>query len=134
MNEKFPIELIRSIIGIERLLSHNFKQETFPKYEVLKKENLYKLRLLLAGYKQENIEIYVENDTLSIIHDKKENEDLNANDGFEHTSEKTISTRSFKFKIGIYNLEIQSASFTNGILEILLEDKQIEERKIISII
>ncbi len=131
MNDKFPNDILRSIIGLERLLSNNFKPETFPKYEILKNENKYKLRLLLAGYKQEDIEISIENDNLLISHDKKDKETVD--EGYIPVSEKVISTRSFRFKIGIYNLEVKSAKFTDGILEILLEEKQNEDKKIIQI-
>lgn len=134
----FPINLddmLKTIIGLDNLLVNGFKPEPFPKYEILKNENKYKIRLLLSGYSQEDISISVESNNLIISHDKQKEKEENDCDseGFKFITPKQISTKSFKFRIAILNLEVKEATFTNGILEIRLEDKEPVEKKIITI-
>lgn len=128
-------DVLKTMIGIDSYLTNGFKPEPFPKYEILKNENKYKIRLLLSGYSQEDISISVESNNLIISHEKpKQTEDLDADlDGFRFITPKQISTKSFNFKIAILNLEVKDATFENGILEVKLEDKEPVEKKIINI-
>lgn len=134
---RLPVSLedvLKTMIGIDNYLANGFKPEPFPKYEILKNENKYKIRLLLSGYSQEDISISVESNNLIISHDKQKQEDSEVDsDGFKFITPKQISTKSFNFKIAILNLEVKNATFENGILEIKLEDKEPVEKKIITI-
>lgn len=134
---RLPISLedvLKTMIGIDSYLTNGFKPEPFPKYEILKNENKYKMRLLLSGYSQEDISISVESNNLIISHEKQKQDDSELDsDGFKFITPKQISTRSFNFKIAILNLEVKEATFENGILEIKLEDKEPVEKKIITI-
>lgn len=134
---RLPVSLedvLKTMIGIDNYLTNGFKPEPFPKYEILKNENKYKIRLLLSGYSQEDISISVESNNLIISHDKQKQEDSDLDsDGFKFITPKQISTKSFNFKIAILNLEVKEATFENGILEIKLEDKEPVEKKVITI-
>lgn len=132
MSDRFQQDLIRTIIGFEKLISNGFKIQSFPKYEILKKEDQYKVRILLAGYKKEEIDVSVEDNFLTVKHERPE-DSVEDNDGFVMVTEKSIATRQFNFKIAIYQLEVKDATFNNGILEILLENKQKTDKIVINL-
>lgn len=131
--DKILNELLRSFIGLD---INNIPKNNFPKYEVIKdnKNNQYILRLLLAGYKKEDLNVYVENNKLFIESDKTDSEYNDEN--YTYSTEKVIARRSFKISFSLEGqLEVSNelSKFENGILEVVLKTKEVQERKLISI-
>lgn len=131
--DKILNELLRTFIGLD---INNIPKNNFPKYEVIKdnKNNQYILRLLLAGYKKEDLNVYVENNKLFIESDKTDSEYNDEN--YTYSTEKVIARRAFKISFSLEGqLEVSNelSKFENGILEVVLKTKEVQERKLISI-
>lgn len=119
-------------IGFERLLTDLFNQKPvqsqFPKYNIVKNsETEFELILALAGYKQKDIEITV-NDNHLFISSAKDKEELK-----EDTREylyQGIAKRSFKFKMMLHEYTtIKGATMKDGMLIISLENIIPEEKQ-----
>lgn len=118
-------------IGFERLLTDLFNQKPvqsqFPKYNIVKNsETEFELILALAGYKQKDIDITV-NDNHLFISSAKDKEELK-----EDTREylyQGIAKRSFKFKMMLHEYTtIKGATMKDGMLIISLENIIPEEK------
>lgn len=116
------------LLGFEELenmlLQISKGAENFPPYNIeqIDEENIC-LSLAVAGYKEDDLEISLEEKQLT-IHGQQEN---NPNRHFIH---KGIASRSFiKSFVLADGLEIQDAHLENGILNINLK-KRVKEKKI----
>jgi HSP20 family molecular chaperone IbpA len=110
-------DILKMIIGGEYFLNLP-RNENFPKFERLrnKKTGEYLLRVLLVGYKKEDIKLSLQNNQLVIEHTKNNEEN---NEDYEYLSDKIIAQRSFKIGFSITpNLELSEAVFKEGILTI----------------
>lgn len=111
---------------LNRLMNvHNTAtSSSYPPYNVIKKdEDNFVVELALAGYSKSDIDVKVENGTLFVsgeIEDKTSNNYIH----------KGVATRKFTrtFALGEY-MEVQSASFENGMLSIEVERILPEEKK-----
>ena len=100
------------------------KQETYPPYNVIKVDDeTYRVDLALAGFDKKDVEVTVDNGSL-IIKGEIETEQLG------ETIHKGIAARKFKrsFALGEF-MEVTSAEFNNGMLEITVERIIPEEKK-----
>jgi len=130
-NDDLIEQFAKTFIGIESLFNSNFKVTSFPKFEILKNEskNQHLLRVLLAGYSKEDIQVHTDNGVLTIEHVKLEHEDDQNLNGFIYQSEKLIARRAFKLEFKLdRNIEITEAKFENGILSIFLTKTNSENR------
>lgn len=102
-------------------------QNNYPPYNVIKVgEDLFILEFALAGFDKEEVSITVENNQLKVSGQRSEvDEDKSVT--FLH---KGIAARKFStvFNLPEY-MEVESASFSNGILEVTLEKHIPEEKK-----
>jgi molecular chaperone IbpA len=125
----------RSFVGFDNLFEElekvsNFKENSYPAYNIERTGDLsYEITIALAGFKETQLNIEVEQSVLTI---STVNADTSENRNYLH---KGIATRAFtkQFRLA-ENVEIDSATFENGLLVVKLH-KNIPEadlsRKII---
>lgn len=128
--------LFKNAVGFDRLFNDFLENPSFssaggyPPYNVAKVTNedtvSYEIVLAVAGFKEEDISITVENDQLHI---SGESPVLDHGDSYEYLH-KGIAERKFvrSFKLA-KNVEVKSANLVNGLLTITLEQIVPEEEK-----
>jgi molecular chaperone IbpA len=102
-------------------------QNNYPPYNVIKVEDsLFILEFALAGFDKDEVSITVENGQLKISGQRSEVEE----DQYVTYLHKGIAARKFStvFNLPEY-MEVETAIFSNGILEITLEKRIPEEKK-----
>ncbi len=127
MNENiFFKDIIRTVIGADQLFDTLLKPISFPKYEIVKSEKTNKtfLKVLLAGYKKEDIKITTNPGVLNISHDKADNEE--SDESLVYLTDKVIARRAFKIQFRIApNFKVENANFQDGILTITFEEDRV---------
>jgi molecular chaperone IbpA len=112
---------------VERLMSMDVQKSVsnFPPHNILKlDESRYIVELAVAGFSKDEIEISVEEGTLTVKGEKDEKE---SNVQYLH---KGIGTRSFTKTLTIADtIEVKGAEFKDGILRIGLENIIPEHKK-----
>lgn len=117
--------LYRSFIGFDHLAtmidaaSRNEKQAGYPPYNIeLLAEDRYQITMAVAGFSQDDIEIEVQENTLTVSGNKKSEKD----EGERKFLHKGISERNFerKFQLGDH-VKVLTADMKNGLLHIDLE-------------
>ena len=117
--------LYRSFIGSDHLASlvdaasRAEKQSTYPPYNIeLLAEDKYRITMAIAGFSKDDINIVVEDNTLSITGTKNSDADKQERK-FLH---KGISERNFerKFQLGDH-VKVIAADLENGLLHVDLE-------------
>ena len=111
----------RSFVGFDSLFDElekvsNFKENTYPSYNIEKTGDLsYEITVALAGFNETQLNIEVEQSVLTI---STINEDTVETRNYLH---KGIATRAFtkQFRLA-ENVEVDSASFENGLLALKL--------------
>ena len=111
----------RSFVGFDSLFDElekvsNFKENSYPAYNIEKTGELsYEITIALAGFKETQLNIEVEQSVLTI---STLNEDPAENRNYIH---KGIATRAFtkQFRLA-ENVEVDNASFENGLLVVKL--------------
>ena len=104
---------------------HKHAKDTYPPHNVVKEEEMkYSLELAVAGFKQEHIEISVNDGVLDINGDRPQRREQ---DKYVH---KGISARNWKksFRLSEYT-EVTGADLTDGILTVNLEVILPEEKQ-----
>ena len=127
LNDLFP-QINRWAIGFDPLFD-TFKQLSstarvggYPPYNIYKKKDSWILELAVAGFSKENIDISVQELTLTI---EGQLDDFEA-----ETIHKGIATRDFKqeFALAEY-VVVKGAELKDGLLRITLEKELPEEKK-----
>ena len=115
--------LFRRSIGFDRLndfIDYATQSDTpnYPPYNIEKHgENNYRIVMATAGFRQEELDIRLENKLLTIL-GQPENQDNNAIE-FLH---KGIARRAFKLSLRLDEyIEVQQADYENGLLIIDLQ-------------
>jgi len=112
---------------VEKLLSMDVQKtvSNFPPHNIIKlDESRYIVELAVAGFSKDEIEISVEEGTLTVKGEKDEKE---SNVQYLH---KGIGTRSFTKTLTIADtIEVKGAEFKDGILRIGLENIIPESKK-----
>lgn len=105
-------------------LNHNGKSQTYPPYNVVKKdENHYLIEIAVAGFSKDDINLTLEKGVLT-VEGKKQAEDTNE---YIH---KGISARNFKRSFNLADtIEVVGADVIDGMLYIGLENVVPEEEK-----
>lgn len=128
--------LFKNAVGFDRILNEFFDNPSFtstggyPPYNVAKitdgDNTRYEIVLAVAGFKEEDINITVENDQLQV---SGESPVLDHGEHYEYLH-KGIAERKFtrSFKLA-KNVEVTNASLDNGVLTIELEQFIPEEEK-----
>ena len=104
---------------------HKHAKDTYPPHNVVKEEEMkYSLELAVAGFKQEHIDISVNDGVLDINGDRPQRREQ---DKYVH---KGISARNWKksFRLSEYT-EVTGADLTDGILTVNLEVILPEEKR-----
>lgn len=118
-------------IGIDRELnrfrhaSELAVKQSYPPYDLVKLgEDDYILTLAIAGFSKKDIEITVDNGTLSVAGEISDSDD---NLNYVH---KGIATRKFTrtFALGEY-MEVKAADLEDGLLNIMVKREIPEEKK-----
>ncbi len=115
--------LYRSTVGFDRMFSlidslagPNENQSGFPPYDIVQQdENAYRISIALAGFSSEELNIQVEENTLTISGEKtSELESENTT-----TLHRGIAARNFQrtFQLADH-VEVKNASLENGLLHI----------------
>lgn len=109
---------------IETILNETKPAANFPPHNIIKAdENKYVVELAVAGFNKNEIDIQVQDNTLTIKGEKLEKE------GYEYLH-RGIGTRSFTKTITIADtIEVKGAEFKDGILRIGLENIIPEHKK-----
>ena len=127
LNDLFP-QINRWAIGFDPLFD-TFKQLSstarvggYPPYNIYKKKDSWILELAVAGFSKENIDISVQELTLTV---EGQLDDFEA-----ETIHKGIATRDFKqeFALAEY-VVVKGAELKDGLLRITLEKELPEEKK-----
>ncbi len=112
---------------VEKLMSMDVQKtvSNFPPHNILKlDDSRYVVELAIAGFSKDEIEISVEEDTLTVKGEKKEKE---TEAQYIHRG---IGTRSFTKTLTIADtIEVKGAEFKDGILRIGLENIIPEHKK-----
>ena len=112
---------------VERLLASDVAKvsSSFPPHNILKlDESRYVVELAIAGFSKDEIEITVEDGTLTVKGDKKEK------DTDVQYLHRGIGTRSFTKTLTVADtIEVKGAEFKDGILRIGLENIILEHKK-----
>lgn len=126
MISNLPKIIQKSYIGFDNLfdeilrINHN-EFSNYPPFDILKKGSFnYQVKLAVAGFNKDEIEIITYNDTLLIKGDKKQK-------SLQNVLHKGISLKPFEKKFSLDPLiEIIDAQLTDGILIINLFKKEPE--------
>jgi molecular chaperone IbpA len=119
--------LAHTTLGVERLLASDVAKvsSSFPPHNILKlDESRYVVELAVAGFSKDEIEITVENGSLTVKGERKEKD---ADVQYLHRG---IGTRSFTKTLTVADtIEVKGAEFKDGILRIGLENIVPEHKK-----
>jgi molecular chaperone IbpA len=112
------------IRDVETILNDTKPTTNFPPHNIIKlDENKYVVELAVAGFGKDEIDIHVQNNTLTIKGEKLEKE------GYEYLH-RGIGTRSFTKSITIADtIEVKGAEYKDGILRVGLENIIPEHKK-----
>ena len=115
--------LYRSTVGFDNLTSlldaviqRDQNQSSYPPYNIeLVEDNQYRITMAVAGFSQDEIDIHVEQQTLTIAGSKESRKKEN---NFLHRG---IAARNFeqRFQLADY-IEVKNANLENGLLHIKL--------------
>lgn len=118
----------RSAIGFNRVVPRVVENAkiNFPPFNVIKVEHgKYRIEVALAGFTKDDIDIHQNNNFIVI-----EGESQSSNEEVEFLY-KGIAARHFRREIPVANgVKVISASLTNGILSISLENEEATLRQI----
>ena len=115
--------LYRSAIGIDRLASlmenslRADAQPSYPPYNIeLVDENSYRITMAVAGFAQDELELEVENDTLTVSGSKAKEE------GVRRYLHQGIAARGFKRQFQLADhIKVRGARLENGLLHVDLQ-------------
>jgi molecular chaperone IbpA len=117
MEELFR-DLNRFAIGFEPMIARvTSNPVTYPPYNLTHDEHGYKLELAVAGFKMEELEIYLTNDRILMVRGSK-SEDQNSRNWIH----RGIAARDFERQFTLAeHIKINSAKLEDGLLIIELE-------------
>jgi len=122
----------RSTVGFDRLFdmletsARGTFDDGFPPYDLEKvSEDSYRITLAVAGFRPDEIEITAQQNQL-LVSGRKQDEEADSS-GWLHRG---IANRSFERRFQLADfIEVQSASFDNGLLKIALKREVPEAMK-----
>ena len=120
-----------SYVGFDRLLDEFFRLQSstknvpnYPPYNLVKDGDSYTIEMAMAGLTDKDVDVVLEDRTLSITYEKSEVED---DEGVIH---KGLAQRSFKRSFNLADdIEVQKAQLKNGLLSIRMERIVPDEKK-----
>jgi len=133
MNKRLDYKFDPFFIGFDqffnKLNAQNASQTQYPPYNILKRgEDSYLLEMAVAGFSEEDLEITLKENTLSI---KGNCVDTDLPYDYIH---KGIATRDFERKFTIAeNIEVKDVLLSNGMLSVKLKSVIPEDKKEVKI-
>lgn len=114
----------------ETLKNMSGQKSAFPPYNVMKNGDDYTIEMALAGFRKDEVEVLVEDRTLTIRSDIDDRNDIPEEGRSGQVIHHGIAQRNFttNFALGEY-VEVVSAEMTDGILTIKLETHIPDEKK-----
>ena len=136
MNKEFFKNFDKLFVGMDQLFENagsiiNDSQafvSTYPPYDVLKIDNGYQIRLAVAGYSLDNIEVLVDKKVLTINGTRPTSEDSNLAKFLHAGLSKRNFTKKFLLSQDIDKNSIEAA-LKDGILTITLTNLPQEDEK-----
>tara|TARA_R100000234_G_scaffold2271_1_gene1947 strand:- start:650 stop:985 length:336 start_codon:yes stop_codon:yes gene_type:complete len=108
-------------------MQHVDRASGYPPYNMTKKDNIYKLKMAVAGISKKDLDIVREKNTLTIIGSSEDN-------NTDETLYKGIASRNFKRSFNLADdIKIKKANLKDGMLTIEMERVVPEEDKPITI-
>ena len=112
-----------SYVGFDRLFDEFFRLQSstknvpnYPPYNLVKDGDSYTIEMAMAGLTDKDVDVVLEDRTLSITYEKSKVED---DKGVIH---KGLAQRSFKRSFNLADdIEVQKAQLKNGLLSIRME-------------
>lgn len=126
--------LFRSTVGFDHLsrlidsaFSANENAQAFPPYNIVKSsEDDYEITMAVAGFKQGELNVTVQQNQLTVTGSKSDKEEKNAADYLY----RGIATRSFERKFSLADhVKVVDASLADGLLTLKLKREIPEESK-----
>lgn len=102
----------------------SYEPSNYPKYDIRKEDDLLVLDIATAGFSKDELEVKIENRVLCISGKKKNKKD--------HSTflRKNISEKDITLNLNMPNyVVVNSVSYVDGILSIVLEEKLPEAMK-----
>jgi len=120
-----------SYVGFDRLFDEFFRLQSstknvpnYPPYNLVKDGDSYTIEMAMAELTDKDVDVVLEDRTLSITYEKSEVED---DKGVIH---KGLAQRSFKRSFNLADdIEVQKAQLKNGLLSIRMERIIPDEKK-----
>ena len=117
-------------VGFDRLFDEMFKLQsraksapTYPPYNLIKDGDNYTIEMAMAGLTDKDIDVVLEDGTLTISYEKNEGES-------KDVLHQGLANRSFKRSFNLAeDIEVQKATLKNGLLSIVMERIIPEEKK-----
>ena len=121
-------------VGFDRLFNEMLKTQSrgksvpqYPPYNIIKDGENYTIEMAMAGLTDKDIDIVLEERTLTISYDKSE-------ETRENLVHQGLAQRSFKRSFNLADdIEIKKATLKNGLLSVEMERVIPEEKKPIKI-
>jgi molecular chaperone IbpA len=121
-------------VGFDRLFNEMLKTQSrgksvpqYPPYNLIKDGENYTIEMAMAGLTDKDIDIILEERTLTISYDKTE-------ETRENLVHQGLAQRSFKRSFNLADdIEIKKATLKNGLLSVEMERVILEEKKPIKI-
>jgi len=103
---------------------------SFPPYNLTKSGDSYIITMALAGFKKEEVEVFVKDRVLTVRSDIEDRNDIPEEGQYGQVIHHGIAQRNFTttFAIAEY-IEVKSAKLEDGLLTIMLELELPEEKK-----
>tara|TARA_R100000458_G_C8228883_1_gene211164 strand:- start:316 stop:741 length:426 start_codon:yes stop_codon:yes gene_type:complete len=116
-----------SFVGFDRLFQEMLRPQknlpTYPPYNLVRDGDNYTIEMAMAGLSDKDIDVVLEDGTLTISYEKTEDEKQNViHQGLAHRS----FSRSFNLA---EDIEIKKATLKNGMLSIVMERIVPDEKK-----
>ena len=117
-------------VGFDRLFDEMFKLQSraksapsYPPYNLIKDGDNYTIEMAMAGLTDKDIDVVLEDGTLTISYEKNEGES-------KDVLHQGLANRSFKRSFNLAeDIEVQKATLKNGLLSIVMERIIPEEKK-----
>ena len=118
--------VLQKMVGFDDFLFSSTNKENFPYYNIVREnDNTTRIEIALAGYSKDEIDVFVENNILNVSYTKTEKP---TSEIYIHNG---IAKRKFKKTFALSeSITVKSASFINGLLVVVLEEKVEEPKKI----
>ena len=119
-----------SFVGFDRLFDELFSLQSlrknppsYPPYNLVKDGDTYTIEMAMAGLTDKDIDVVLEDKTLTISYEKDEEES-------KDVLHRGLAHRSFERSFNLAeDIEVKKATFKNGLLSIVMERIVPDEKK-----